>query len=232
VKNLIVLCSILLIVACQPSAEENQLSEGETVPASTVEKSSNKKNFSLLVDQPYDVIESAQTCDQPIVIEFFAYQCPHCYTLQKQADIWKKKNQGKVKFKAVPTHLGHQEFSSFLIVHQAAEKLGVIDDAMPKIFARLHEEKRGFASQDEVVEFFVSLGVANEAARSAIQDGKAIQSEIDKNFEMLTSYKIAAVPTILVNYKYQFSVTKAGGYDRVFKVVDETLKLPSNCNAN
>ena len=231
-KNLIVLCSILLLFACQPSDVEDQSSTSEAAPISVAEKPSNEKNFSLLVDQPYTVIESDQTCDEPIVIEFFAYQCPHCYTLQKQADIWKKKNQGKVKFRAIPTHLGHQEFSSFLIVHQAAQKLGIIEKAMPKIFARLHEQKKSFASQEEVVEFFISLGVAEGSARLAIQDGKSIQDEIDKNFKMLAKYKIAAVPTIIVNYKYQFDVTKAGGYDKVFEVVDETLKLPSNCTAN
>jgi len=221
----------LLLSACQPSNDAvNATSKEQKAESALVESKAAGNDFSLLVDQPYDVIESDETCEEPIVIEFFAYQCPHCYKLQEHLLAWKEKNQGKVKFKAIPTHLGHQEFSSFLIVHQAAVQLGILEKAMPKMFTRLHEEKKGFASQDEVVSFFTSLGVAEDRARATIQDGKTIQGEIDKGFEMLAKYKISGVPTILVNYKYQFNVTKAGGYDKVFDIVDETLKLPSSCS--
>ena len=231
-KKSLTLCVVLLIAACQPSANEDQSNTAEKPHAVKSEEIAPKNDFSLLVDQPYDIIESDQTCEEPIVIEFFAYQCPHCYTLEKQAAVWKKKNQGKINFLAVPTHLGHQEFSSFLIVHQAAKRLGIIDKAMPKMFTRLHEEKKAFASQDDVVAFFHSLGVPEEKARTAILSGKEIQKEIDKNFELLAKYKIASVPTIIVNYRYQFDVTKAGGYNKVFDVVDETLGLPSSCSTN
>jgi len=47
---------------------------------------------------------------------------------------------------------------------------------------------------------------------------------------LLAKYKIAGVPTILVNHRYKFDVTKAGGYDKVFEVVDQTLAMPSNCS--
>ena len=231
-KKPLILCIVLLVTACQPSANEDQSNSVEKKPVIQSEKTTQKNDFSLLVDQPYDIIESDQTCEEPIVIEFFAYQCPHCYKLEKQAAVWKAKNNGKIKFMAVPTHLGHQEFSSFLIVHQAAKRLGIIEKAMPKMFTRLHEEKKAFASQDDVIAFFQSLNVSEEKARAAIQSGEEIQKEIDKNFEMLAKYKIASVPTIIVNYRYQFDVTKAGGYDKVFDVVDETLKMPSNCSTN
>jgi thiol:disulfide interchange protein DsbA len=232
VNRPLVLCIVLLLAACQPSINEDQSSGVNETASLPSENKTSPNEFSLLVDLPYDIIETDQACEEPIVIEFFAYQCPHCYTLEKQAALWKEKNQGKVKFLAVPTHLGHQEFSSFLIVHQAAKRLGIIEKAMPKMFTRLHEEKKAFASQDDVISFFQSLGVSEENARTAIQSGEEIQKEIDKGFEMLAKYKIASVPTIIVNYRYQFDVTKAGGYDKVFNIVDETLKLPSSCSTN
>ncbi len=234
-KNLLLTSLILLLGACQPSTDKANASQSE-IEKNVVSKTSSvnaKKaggDFSLLVDLPYDIIESDQACEKPIVIEFFAYQCPHCYKLQKYAEAWKQKNGDKVNFKTIPTHLGHQEFNSFLIVHQAAKHLGILDKATPKMFTRLHEQKKAFASQDDVIAFFTSLGVTEDKARSAIQDGPKIQADIDEGFKMLAKYKVAGVPTLLVNYRYQFDVTKAGGYDKVFEVVNETLKLPSNCS--
>lgn len=191
----------------------------------------SSNDFSMIVDQPYDIIESTETCNEPIVMEFFAYQCPHCYTLEKFAEEWKTKNAGKVKFQAIPTHLGHKEFGAFLIVHQAAKNLNLLDQAIPMLFKRLHEDKKSFSSPEEAVEFLVSVGANKEEAEKTINNDEKIKTGMDENFRLLTQYKIAGVPTILVNHRYQFNVTKAGGYEKVFKVVEETLKLPSNCSS-
>ena len=194
-------------------------------------KEKANEDFSLLREQPFNLIESDESCDVPVVMEFFAYQCPHCYTLESHAKKWKDANQGKVKFVAIPTHLGNEQFGSFLIVHYAAKILGLLDKATPALFARIHDEKRGFSSVEEATDFLVTLGADPEKAKTAIESDEQIKTSIDEGFRLLSKYKIAGVPTIIVNHKYQFDVTKAGGYDKVFEVVNQTLALESNCNS-
>ncbi len=233
---------ILSLMACQQSEDQSQTPEktekevvaktptptktNETLPA---DKSEVKKDFSLLTELPYDTIESDEVCTAPVVIEFFAYQCPHCYTLETFAAAWKKQNAGKIQFRPVPTDLGNKAFGSFLIVHQAAKKLGLLDLAMPALFNRLHEQKKAFSSPDDALEFLVSLGASQQDAKKTLDDQEAMKAAIAEDYRLLSKYKIAGVPTILVNHRYQFNVTKAGGYDNVFKVVEETLKLSSSC---
>ena len=191
---------------------------------------SQSTDFSLLRDEPFTRIESDESCEVPVVMEFFAYQCPHCYTLETQAKKWKDANKGKVKFIAIPTHLGREEFGSFLIVHHASKQLGLLDKATPALFDRIHNQKKGFTSPDDATDFLVSLGANPEEAKTAIESDEKIKTAIDESFRLLSKYKIAGVPTIIVNHKYQFDVTKAGGYDKVFEVVNQTLKLDSNCS--
>ena len=235
---------ILALSACQPAADD-QKDLKESNPAATESKSQPKKDvnhseagadpeksegFSMVPGLPYEIIESDVVCNAPVVIEFFAYQCPHCYKLEQFAEAWKKENAAKIEFQAVPTHLGHQEFGPFLIVHQAAKNLGLLDKATPMLFKRLHEQKKSFASPDDAIAFLLSIGASEEDAKKALDDEEKIKTAIDDNFRLLAKYKITGVPAILVNHRYQFNVTKAGGYDKVFEVVEETLKLPSNCS--
>ena len=238
----------LLLSACQPSeeikkseaAEKQSSPEPKTSSENEHDKSHNhdhdhvqaqKAILSPLLEQPYEIIESDEACSEPVVIEFFAYQCPHCYTLEKHSQAWQKENRGKVKFQSIPTHLGNQQFGPFILVHETAKALGLLDKVTPMLFKRLHEEKKLFSSQGEAIDFLVSAGAKKENALKTMGDEEAIKTAIDSNFRLLAKYKISGVPTILVNHRYKFDVTKAGGYDKVFKVVDQTLKLPSNCNA-
>jgi protein dithiol oxidoreductase (disulfide-forming) len=230
---------ILTLTACQPAEQTTaESSEKKTVaeqPKTVETSNSNDKKLSVSplveVEQRYQVIDSDEVCSEPVVIEFFAYQCPHCYKLEEFAQVWKKTNAGKVKFQPVPTHLGSQQFGSFLIVHEAAKRLGLLDKATQQLFKRIHEDKKSFASQQEAINFLVGLGATEEAVLAVIKDEEAGKKAMDENFRLLGKYKITGVPTVLVNHKYQIDVTHAGGYDKVFEVVDEVLKLPSNCSA-
>lgn len=235
----------LLLSACQPAPDDSTQTEPETQPTvkteatvTTEEKdqsheghSHNEPSAGVASDNglPYEIVESDESCSEPVVIEFFAYQCPHCYTLEEHAKKWKEKNAGKVKFVAIPTHLGNKQFGAFLIVHQAANVLGILDEAMPKMFSRLHEEQKAFSSEEDAADFLATLGVSKDEALAALQDQENAKNVLDDNFRLLAKYKIAGVPTILVNHRYKFDVTKAGGYDKVFEVVDQTLAMPSNC---
>jgi thiol:disulfide interchange protein DsbA len=241
VKLIYTLPLLLLLAACEPKSTTDP--DKETEPAKTpIAESSEKETsnpksaepaneaFSLLVDTPYDIVESDIACEAPVVIEFFAYQCPHCYTLEKHAEEWRAKNNGKVNFLSIPTHLGRAEFGAFLLIHEAASVMGILDKVRPALFKRIHDEKRGFASQEEAIDLLVANGAIRDVAVTTLANEESIKGALDSNFKLLAKYKIAGVPTILVNHKYQFDVTKAGGYEKVFEVVEQTLKLPSNCN--
>lgn len=234
----------LILSACQPAVTEEVPKEAEITETTATNDSEQqhgheheaKPTDSSAVEgtpsevAPYEIVESDISCSEPVVIEFFAYQCPHCYTLEKHAKEWKDKNAGKIKFKAVPTHLGNQQFGAFLIVHQAADVLGLLDKATPELFKRIHEDKKAFASQAEAVDFLVSIGANQEEALGALSDEENGKKAIDSNFQLLAKYKITGVPAIVVNHRYKFDVSSAGGYEKVFDLVDETLALPSDCS--
>jgi len=235
VKKIALLTLFLFVTACQPDKAETQTTENKTSEANTniqpkTDQEKPSPEFSLTPKLPYEVLENDEACSQPEVMEFFAYQCPHCYKLEPFAEKWQQQKPDNVKFIAVPTHLGHKEFGSFLIVHQTAIGLNMLDKVVPKLFERIHKYKKGFSSQADAVNFLVSAGADENEALKEIQSGEKIKTAMDNNFKLLAQYKITGVPTVVVNKKYKFSVSQAGGYEKVFDMVEETLKLPSNCS--
>lgn len=182
--------------------------------------------------QKYQVVDQNFECEEPVVIEFFAYHCPHCYNLEPSAEKWRAKvadNGGKVKFISVPTTLGHQQYGSMLLVHHAAKLLGVLEKTQHALFKRLHEEKKLFASPEEAAQFLIAQGADKDKALEILNDQKLMSDSIEKDFEYLRKYKVSSVPQVLVNHKYMTNITAAGGHDEVFNVVDEVLNLEHNC---
>ncbi len=242
-KKITLLILFLFLTACQPETEKENNSSAKTSEAATQEAAQTHQqdehaghdhqatsDFSLVPKQPYETLETDEACSEPEVMEFFAYQCPHCYKLEPFTEKWKSGAGKDIKFVSVPTHLGHKEFGPFLIVHQTAVGLGMLDKVTPKLFERIHKYKKGFASQADAVNFLVSAGADEAEALKEIQSGEKIKAAMEENFKLLAQYKITGVPTIVVNKKYMLNITSAGGNDKVFDLVEEVLKLPSNCS--
>ena len=179
--------------------------------------------------QTFSEVEPQYACETPVVIEFFAYQCPHCYSLEPEAEKWRKKNKGKVKFISVPTHLGRDQFGSLLLVHHAADKLGVLEGVQPALFDRVHKEKKLFGTPEEAADFLAEHGANKDEAIAALNDRVAMGETINKDFEMMAKYKVTSVPRVIVNHRYMTDITAAGGTENVYKLVDELLAKQHNC---
>lgn len=244
-KVITIIISLLLLSACQE--DQNKTTEQAETAVETTQQKQPTENQAAKDQQQeshehhdhsassdgskYQTIEPQVTCEKPIVIEFFAYQCPHCYNLEPSAEAWRKKNAGKVEFRSIPTTLGHEELGSLLLVHHAAKLLGIGEKTQHALFNRFHKEKKLFASQEEAVEFLVAQGADAKKAATVLSDKEGMSKSIEADFELLKQYKISSVPFLLVNHQYTTSIDSAGGHTEVFEVVDETLQLTHSCQA-
>jgi len=249
-KLTLFMLAALLLAACGPSDEAADKDPAATAPQTSAAKKSQddkqtttqKKELkpqqtpvnpqveveATVPGQKYQIVESQADCNEPVVMEFFAYQCPHCNNLEPAAEAWRAKN-ASVRFQGVPTDLGNPQMGSLLLVHHTAKILGVLEKTQHALFNRVHKEKKLFASPDEAVAFLVEQGADAEQARKTLDNKEAITRSIEADFELLKKYKITSVPQVLVNHRYMTNISAAGGHKEVFEVVDQTLKLESSC---
>nr|WP_246722842.1 thiol:disulfide interchange protein DsbA/DsbL [Aliikangiella sp. G2MR2-5] len=218
----------------EPSQPEDKKAANDSAPDTAAEESQAEnhqghEHAAAPSGERYQKLESDAACEEPVVIEFFAYHCPHCYALEPSAEKWRAKNGGKVKFLSVPTTLGHDQLGSLLLVHHAAKLLGVLEKTQHALFERFHKEKKLFASEDEAAEFLAAQGADKAEALAMLKNQDEMMKSINEDFELLKQYRISSVPQVLINHQYMTNITAAGGHDEVFEVVDETLQLANNC---
>jgi protein dithiol oxidoreductase (disulfide-forming) len=226
------------VISEEAIAKPTETAANETVDAAaTMHNHSHDHNMGQ-GEQPvmpslterYEVVEPQVQCEKPVVIEFYAYHCPHCYNLEPAAEAWREKIQGKVDFVSVPTDLGNRQMVSLVLLHHAAKNLNILEKTKKALFHRFHVERKLFGSEDEAAEFLVAQGAEKAAAVAALKDQKAFLDSYNIDYKLLNQYKIASVPKILVNHKYMTDITLAGGHDEVFELVDELLTLESGCS--
>lgn len=254
-----ILALALVLVACQGEQDAANKSDAEQPKQETVENETaqtkateqeakpeevadqahsdgdghdHSHESAIPAGQQYSEVEPQYACEAPVVYEFFAYQCPHCYNLEPEAEKWRAKNAGKVKFVSVPTHLGRDQFGSLLLVHHAAAKLGVLEGVQKSLFHRIHKEKKLFASPEEAADFLADHGANKEQAMTVLADQATMTETINKDFDMMAKYKITSVPRVIVNHRYMTDITAAGGIENVFNIVDELLAKEHNCKTN
>jgi len=223
----------------QPAATQSAASTPEkTTPAqntpATGEKTTESEPLVMAPEIPpsgYVEVEPQADCDQPTVIEFFAYHCPHCYALEPRVEAWREKTKDKVKFIGVPSTLGHEQMGSLLLVHHAAKLLGIEDKVRHDLFERFHVQHQLFSSPDEAAEFLAAHGADKAKALAVLQDEKTMGDSINADYDLLRKYQVTSVPMILVNHHYMTSITWAGGHDEVFKLVDQLLTKENSCHA-
>ncbi len=199
------------------------------------------KESSSSVNKDYVELKPQFPCDKPVVIEFFAYHCPHCYRLSNEVAEWQKNKPEHVEFRSIATNLGDDNFNGFLIVHQAAQTLGVLDKAKQKLFERLHKEQKLIASEEDALNILISVGVDKDEGLKTLQDIKTIEKNIISDLKTMQAYKIVNVPTFLVNHRYKTgpdTIHKAqpspvlDAEIEVMPTVSRLLDLDSECTKN
>ena len=150
----------------------------------------------------YEVI-AEQASAKPELAEYFSYYCPHCSTFEPimvdvserlaDTDIQVEKNH--VSF--IGRHMGVEMQKAFA----TAELLNVENDLSNAMFTAIHQQKRRFASRDDIRNVFIDAGVDGSKFDAAINsfavNGKV--ARMDKNTEDMN---IRGVPALIVNDKY------------------------------
>lgn len=245
-KHLCILAlALLTLIACHQDADSSSHTDidssidnamAKTVNGKTDIKTAEKNAIKVasskplvIVEDKFEVVKPQRECSKPVVIEFYAYHCPHCYSLQPTSIAWKEKNKHKVDFISVPTDLGAKQFGILILLHHAAKALGVEEKYKAAMFHRVNVEKKLFGSEQEAADFLITQGADKNKVKSAMNDTKALTVSIEHDWKLLKDYKVTSVPKVLVNHKYITDPKKAGGYDKIFSVVDELLKKEHNC---
>ena len=176
----------------------------------------------------YELISPAQptsTKDKIEVVEMFWYGCPHCFRLEPFVERWLKKKPANVKFVRMPG-VFRPSWEIHARAYYTAEILGVVDKVHRPMFDAIHEMKQRMNTEPAILALFKKHGVPEKDFKRVFRSF-AVETKLRRAKDMGKRYQAKGVPALIVNGKYRTSGHAAGSNSKVFKVVNQLIKMES-----
>lgn len=163
------------------------------------------------------------------VLEFFFYECSHCFDLHPLLATWEKTMPKDVELMFVPT-MFRDSTEPLARTYYALESMGQIKQLDDAIYQAIHVNKERLYDLNTIGDFVAKHGV-DRAKFSATYSSFSVQSKITRAKQMIRSYAIEGTPTLVVNGKYVITglhpAEAIGVLNEVIAMARKELILPS-----
>jgi thiol:disulfide interchange protein DsbA len=142
------------------------------------------------------------------VLEFFWYNCPHCFAFEPQLAEWAKKHSDTIVFKRVP--VGFRE--SFIPQQKmvfALEAMGKLDAVHRAVFDAVHVAHIQLDKEDKIIDFVEKQGVDRKKFIDTF-NSFGVQSKVSRVRQLQETYQIDSVPTIVIDGRYVTAPSMVG----------------------
>ncbi len=156
------------------------------------------------------------------VIEFFYYGCPVCYELEPQISRWMVQAPQDVAWMRVPA-LASQSWEPFAKLYYTLEALGEIGRLHWPVFDNYHFDDVRLNEETVMLNWVARNGIDREKF-AAIYASDEVKAKVAQAREMVKTYQVHGVPSIVVDGKYLTSANLAGGTKELITVLDDLVR--------
>jgi len=165
----------------------------------------------------YSIISEPPIASEEGVVEYFSFSCPGCFALEPNIT-GLVSQQPELNFQRVHMPFGGGNAKVSQKVFALMESLDAVKHK-DAVFSHIHVTRKGFRSDQDIVDFFQGLGYERSLVEKTI-NSFAVDAKI-RNMNMKGSkMKIRTVPTIVVNGKYQINVALIRSSTYLSELVD------------
>lgn len=173
--------------------------------------------------QKYVLIEPPMPTFRKLeVIEFFWYECPHCYDLEPSLEAWVKKLPKDVAFRRVPATF-NERWNISARVYYTLETMGLLDKLHGPLFTAVHKERLRITDDRALADWLAKNGV-DTAKFQQIYKSDDIGAKLKTAQNQVAASRIDGVPALVVNGRYLIA---AGGgvssHTEMLQVADQLL---------
>jgi len=157
------------------------------------------------------------------VIEFFYYGCPICYELEPHMTRWlATQAPGYIALRRIPA-LSSEGWETLAKLYFTLEAIGEINRLHWPVYDNFHFDGKLLNEEKVMLEWVGNNGI--DAKKFAeIYGSQEIQAKLAQSRELMKTYDVRGVPTIIVDGKYLSSARLAGGTRQLMQIVDELVR--------
>lgn len=167
-----------------------------------------------------DPAQPSDTAGKTEVLEFFAYSCPHCASMEPLVEKWSKTLPEDVAVKRVPV-----AFNASMVdlqkLYYSLESLGRLD-LHPAVFKAIHHERKRIYNQDAITDWVAEQGI-DKAKFESVFKSFGVQTKINRANELADTYNVQGTPSLAVGGKYVTSPSMTGSYEATIEEAQRLL---------
>lgn len=150
------------------------------------------------------------------VMEFFWYNCPHCYDFEPHLQEWQQTKPANVQLVQVPAVFNkmarfHAE------VYYSLELMGKAHEVGAKVFSAIHDQGKKLNDEETMIAFIVQQGVDAATFRNHLKSF-AVQTRVNRAEDLGKRFNISGVPAVVVNGTYRSGQT--ANYGQMVELID------------
>ena len=151
------------------------------------------------------------------VIEFFWYGSAPCRDFEPLLETWVTKQPQDVVFKRVPI-IFNSEFIPYSKLYHALIALGRANQLALKIFDEITLHGNSLSTPDDQANFLAKYAV-DPTKFMAAYNSFEVEMEVQRDSQLLTTYKTDDVPTLAVHGRYEIG-RGSGNWPRTIQVLE------------
>lgn len=156
------------------------------------------------------------------VLEFFFYECSHCYHLHPFLSKWEKTKASDVEISFVPT-MFRPSTEPLARAYYALQGMGQVERMDDLIYKAIHEQQIGLYDMDSIGAFLARNGVDRKSFEAAY-DSFSVLNKVNRAKQMILpgNYNIQGTPTLIVDGRYAISGLQPAD---TIRVLDEVVAM-------
>lgn len=178
----------------------------------------------LTQGKEYTLVQPALETKDPKrveVLEFFWYGCPHCFALEPDLAAWVRTLPKNAYFRRVPAVI-NPSWAPLARAFFAAELLGITEKLHYDIFNAIHLSGQNLNNRETLLSFVEKLGVNRKQYAQAL-DSPEVTSRVENAQRLGATAQIQGVPALVVDGKFQTSVSQTGSHERLITTLNELI---------
>ncbi|CAM8642048.1 periplasmic protein disulfide isomerase I [Oxalobacteraceae bacterium] len=172
-----------------------------SVAASPTEPVEGMEYQRLQTPQPTDTGKKTE------VLEFYWYNCPHCFVFEPALAEWVKKRGDTIVFRRVPVGF-RESFIPQQKLYYALEALNRFD-VHRAVFDAIHVGRQKLDKEEQIIEFIEKQGVDKKKFVDTF-NSFSVQSKVNRVRQLMEAYRIDGVPTVVIDGQYITSPSIVG----------------------
>lgn len=154
------------------------------------------------------------------VLEFFQYGCPHCRAMEPLIESWLAKQKDDVALFRVPVafNAAMEPWQRLYYTLEGLDKL----ELQQAVFSAVQVERNPLNTRERVLEWAGKQGLEQDKF-AAMYDSFGVGTKVNRANQLIKSYGLQSVPTLVVDGRYMTSPALANGYQESLVKVDELI---------